>query len=166
MSVKTLEGLYRFTREKYQYLVDKYNFSIVLDELEEYKGRWFRKLWFKNDICEIHFDYERGGYLRHIIKDGDEYFVPLLLAFLEKSGLDLGDEILKKQYDYNKIYSEEEEEEFLSADAEVLEKAMPVILEKFRDENYGEFKKQYEEYDKALTKKVDEFFQSLNEKKE
>lgn len=146
MWIENHKEFYNIILSKYNYLFDRYGFRIVFDEVF-YDGI-VREVHVKNEICEIHFEYERGGYGIDFVKENNRYDSTLLMFFFEEiKGVPIGMDLVKrKKGDEDKILFKE----LFIIKANLLEKAIDIILEHFKDENYEEFKKQYEEWRKSL----------------
>ncbi len=139
MFIENHEEFYHLILEKYKYLFERYNFRIVSDEISY--GGLVRSVCLKNDICTIIFYYERDGADVHFIKGKDRYNFQLILLFIDEISYRSS---IKKLENKEILYKE-----LFLAFAELLEKAIDVILENFKDENYEEFKRRYEEWLKS-----------------
>jgi len=146
MWIEDHKEFYDIILSKYNYLFDRYGFRIVFDEVF-YDGI-VREVYLKNEICEIHFEYERGGFGIDILKNNERYDIRLLISFFEKiKGVPIGGDLIKRK-------KEDEDEirfkELFVICAVLLKRSIDVILEHFKDENYEEFKRQYEEWENSL----------------
>ncbi|QJR22056.1 hypothetical protein BREVNS_1306 [Brevinematales bacterium NS] len=145
MWIENHKEFYDIILSKYHYLFDSYGFRIVFDEVF-YDGI-VREVHLKNEICEIHFEYERGGYGIDFVKENKRYDSTLLMFFFEEiKGVPIGADLLKRKEGRDEIGVRE----LFLIEAVLLQHSIDIILEHFKDENYEEFKRRYEEWRKSL----------------
>jgi len=146
MWIENHKEFYDIILSKYNYLFDRYGFKIVFDEVF-YNGI-VREVHLKNEICEIHFEYERGGFGIDFVKENRRYDATLLMFFFEEiKFVPIGVDLVKmKKGDEDRILFKE----LFLIHAVLLKRSIDIILENFKDENYEEFKRQYEEWRKSL----------------
>ncbi len=148
---------YNIILEKYSFLFDKYGFEMVQDEIK-YNGV-IRNITLSNNICEIFFYYERGGFEIRVKNKSDisSYYINRLIDFLNKENEDV--------IPYNKIiakYNKEDFESLFVAYSELLQLAIEPILFMFSDENYRSYSEKIDDY---IYKEMEEFLKKDEEER-